>query len=127
MRVLIAIGCDAYDNPPLQPLAGAENDAATIFEHLVAKNWGEYDQAQSKLLLSPTMAALRSTIEAALFSGPPIEELTFFFAGHGGVKDNSYFLCLKDTDVGRMSLNALSMTQLFGWITEAKIRHWPAP
>lgn len=123
MRVLIAIGCDAYDNPPLQPLAGAENDAATIFEHLVAKNWGEYDQARSKLLLSPTMATLRSTIEAALFSGPPIEELTFFFAGHGGVKDNSYFLCLKDTDVGRMSLNALSMTQLFGWITEAKIRH----
>ncbi|WP_336618909.1 hypothetical protein [Mesorhizobium sp. WSM4962] len=123
MRVLIAIGCDAYDNSPLQPLAGAENDAATIFEHLVAKNWGEYDQAQSKLLLSPTMAALRSTIEAALFSGPPIEELTFFFAGHGGVKDNTYFLCLKDTDIGRMSLSALSMTLLFGWITEAKIRH----
>ncbi|MDG4903544.1 caspase family protein [Mesorhizobium sp. WSM4989] len=121
--MLIAIGCDAYDNSPLQPLAGAENDAATIFEHLVAKNWGEYDQAQSKLLLSPTMAALRSTIEAALFSGPPIEELTFFFAGHGGVKDNTYFLCLKDTDIGRMSLSALSMTLLFGWITEAKIRH----
>ncbi|NOV21853.1 hypothetical protein E5S70_38880 [Ensifer adhaerens] len=123
MRVLIAIGCDAYDNPPLQPLAGAENDAATIFGHLVTKNWGEYDQAQSKLLLSPTMAALRSTIEVAFFSGPPIEELTLFFAGHGGVKDNTYFLCLKDTDVGRMSLNALSMTQLFAWITEAKIRH----
>ncbi|MEZ2332832.1 caspase domain-containing protein [Mesorhizobium sp. RCC_202] len=121
--MLIAIGCDVYDNPPLQPLAGAENDAATIFEHLAAKNWGEYDQAQSKLLLSPTMAELRSTIEAALFSGPPIEELTFFFAGHGGVKDNAYFLCLKDTDVSRMSLNALSMPQLFGWITEAKIRH----
>lgn len=123
MRVLIAIGCDAYDNPPLLPLAGAENDAATIFEHLVTKKWGEYDQTQSKLLLSPTMAELRSTIESGLFSCPPIEELTLFFAGHGGVKDNSYFLCLKDTDVGRMSLNALSMTQLFGWITEAKIRH----
>lgn len=123
MRVLIAIGCDAYDNPPLQPLAGAENDAATIFDYLVENNWGEYDQAQSKLLLSPTITALRSTIETALFCGPPIEELTFFFAGHGGVKDNSYFLCLKDTDVSRMSLNALSMTQLFSWITEAKIRH----
>nr|WP_311272917.1 MULTISPECIES: caspase family protein [unclassified Rhizobium] len=121
--MLIAIGCDTYDNPPLLPLAGAENDAATIFEHLVAKNWGEYDQVQSKLLLSPTMAAVRSTIELALFSGPPIEELTFFFAGHGGVKDNGYYLCLKDTDVSRMSLSALSMTQLFGWITEAKIRH----
>ncbi|WP_181909285.1 MULTISPECIES: caspase family protein [Rhodopseudomonas] len=121
--MLIAIGCDAYDNPPLQPLAGAENDAATIFEHLVAKNWGGYDQTQSKLLRSPTMAMLRSTVDAALFSGTPIEELTFFFAGHGGVKDNSYFLCLRDSDVDRMSLNALSMTQLFGWITEAKIRH----
>lgn len=123
MRVLIAIGCDTYDNPPLKPLAGAENDAVTVFEHLVTMNWGEYDKAQSKLLLSPTMAELRSTIEGALFSGPPIEELTFFFAGHGGVKDNTYFLCLRDSDVNRMSLKALSMTQLFGWITEAKIRH----
>ena len=35
MRVLIAIGCDSYNNPPLQPLSGAENDAATIFGHLV--------------------------------------------------------------------------------------------
>jgi hypothetical protein len=123
LRVLIAIGCDTYDNPPLQPLAGAENDATTVFGHLVTKNWGEYNHAKSKLLLSPTMAELRSTIEVALFSGSPIEELTFFFAGHGGVKDNGYYLCLKDTDVNRMSLNALSMTQLFGWITEAKIRH----
>ena len=123
MRVLIAIGCDAYDNPPLAPLAGAENDATAIFEHLATKNWGEYDQAQSKLLLSPTMAAVRSTIEEVLFSGPPIEELTFFFAGHGSVKDSGYFLCMKDTNVSRMSLNALSMPQLFGWITEAKVRH----
>lgn len=123
MRVLIAIGCDSYNNPPLQPLSGAENDAATIFGHLVTDEWGEYDKAQSKLLLSPTMATLRSTIEDALFSSQPIEELTLFFAGHGGVKDNTYFLCLKDTDIGRMSLNALSMTQLFAWITEAKIHH----
>ncbi|WP_446970865.1 caspase family protein [Rhizobium leguminosarum] len=123
MRVMIAIGCDAYDNPPLGSLTGAENDAATLFEHLVTKSWGEYNQVQSKLLLSPTMTTLRSTVEAALFSGQSVEELTIFFAGHGGVKDNSYFLCLKDSDVDRMSLNALSMTQLFAWITEAKIRH----
>ncbi|MGR8925279.1 caspase family protein [Rhizobium leguminosarum] len=120
---MIAIGCDAYDNPPLGSLTGAENDAATLFEHLVTKSWGEYNQVQSKLLLSPTMTTLRSTVEAALFSGQSVEELTIFFAGHGGVKDNSYFLCLKDSDVDRMSLNALSMTQLFAWITEAKIRH----
>jgi hypothetical protein len=117
------MGCDAYDNPSLRPLAGAENDAVAFFQYLVTSGWGGYDQAQSKLLLSPTMASLRSSIESALFSGPGIEELTFFFAGHGGVKDNSYFLCLRDTDFSRMSLSALSMTELFSWITEAQIRH----
>lgn len=123
MRVLIAIGCDDYSNPSLSPLSGAENDAVTIFGHLLETGWGEYNQEHSKLLLSPTIATLRSVIEHSLFCGQPIEELTIFFAGHGGVKDNSYFLCLSDSDVDRMSLSALSMTQLFAWITEAKIRH----
>jgi len=123
MRVLISIGCDIYKNPPLETLKGAENDASVVFEHLVTNSWGEYDKENSKLLLSPSISTLRSTVETVLFSGEPIEELTVFFAGHGGVKDGTYFLCLKDTDVDRMSLNALSMTQLFAWITEARIGH----
>ncbi|MDX1195792.1 hypothetical protein GOL94_00070 [Sinorhizobium medicae] len=123
MRVLIAIGCDSYVNPALSPLKGAEKDASVVFEHLVTNSWGEYDKGRSKLLLSPSMSTLRSVVETVLFSGEFIEELTVFFAGHGGVKDGNYFLCLKDTDVDRMSLNALSMTQLFAWITEARIGH----
>ncbi|MGO8369074.1 caspase domain-containing protein [Rhizobium ruizarguesonis] len=123
MRIVIAVGCDTYEKPPLETLSGAENDAKEVFNHLVADGFGESSTKDSRLLLSPSMDDLRSAVATVLFSGDPIEELTFFFAGHGGVKDGTYFLCLRDTDVDRMSVNALSITQLFAWITEAKIGH----
>ncbi|WJH40589.1 hypothetical protein N7E02_08215 [Aliirhizobium terrae] len=123
MRALIAIGCDIYDKPPLSTLAGAENDARAVYDHLVSSGWGAYDEPSSRILLSPTIAELKTELEDVLYSADVIEELTIFFAGHGGVKDGSYFLCLRDTDVDRMSFNALAMTQLFAWITEAKVGH----
>ncbi|MGV1785863.1 MULTISPECIES: caspase family protein [Agrobacterium] len=123
MRIVIAVGCDTYEKPPLDALSGAENDAKAVFDHLVTDGFGDSSAKDSRLLLSPSMDDVRSAVAAVLFSGKPIEELTFFFAGHGGVKDGTYFLCLRDTDVDRMSVNALSMTQLFAWITEARIGH----
>ncbi|MEY9717895.1 hypothetical protein ABIA22_000385 [Sinorhizobium fredii] len=121
MRILLAVGCDSYDNKPLTQLHGAENDAADIFEHLVTKGWGEYDKARSRLLRSPTLAEIQKEVAAILFDGERVVEFTFFFAGHGGVKDGAYFLCAKDSDVGKFSVTALSMTQLFAWLNEAKV------
>jgi hypothetical protein len=55
-RALIAIGCNTYDY--LQPLEGAEADARRIYDALIRPEIGEYDPAHSRILLSPTSAAL---------------------------------------------------------------------
>lgn len=121
MRVLLAVGCDIYDHKGFSRLHGAENDAIAIFDHLVTKGWGEYDKAHSRLLKSPTSSEVQDAISELLFNQGPVVEFTFFFAGHGGVKDGAYFLCVKDTRIDRLSLTALSMTQLFGWLNESKV------
>ncbi|HEV7317282.1 MAG TPA: caspase family protein [Ensifer sp.] len=121
MRILLAVGCDQYDYKPLSQLHGAESDAAAIFDHLVTKGWGEYDKARSRLLRSPSLAEIQNEVSAILFNDGRVVEFTFFFAGHGGVKDGAYFLCAKDSDVSKLSMTSLSMTQLFAWLNEAKV------
>lgn len=123
MRILLSIGCDTYLYPPLTALNGAENDAARIFNHLVTAGWGDYDPTHSKLLRSPTLQQVRDAISDILFTIGNLVEFTFFFAGHGGVKDGAYFLCVRDTMVDRLSMSALSMTQLFAWVSEAGVAH----
>ncbi|MEI4484478.1 MULTISPECIES: caspase family protein [unclassified Phyllobacterium] len=122
MRILLAIGCDEYIHPRLSKLSGAFNDAKAIYDHLVVDGWGEYDSSHSRLVLSPSLTEVREIIEELLFNSGPIDEFTFFFAGHGGTKDDAYFLCLKDSQLDRLSITALSMSQLFGWLNEAKVR-----
>lgn len=123
MRVLLALGCDHYDYEPLGRLNGAENDAAAVFDHLVTNGWGAYDKACSRLLRSPTLEEVQKEVAQILFNNGPLVEFTFFFAGHGGVKDGAYYLCVKNSQVDRFSLTALSMTQLFAWLNEAKAAH----
>lgn len=120
MRVLVAIGCDTYDS--LSCLGGAEADARAVYEHLVTNGWGEYDALNSVLLLSPTSNEVRRVLTSTLFDPPSIDEVTIFFAGHGAVKDDAYFLCLRDSIYERLSVSALPLAAIFGWIAEAKAR-----
>jgi uncharacterized caspase-like protein len=92
-RVLIAIGCDAYDH--LSALHGAESDAIAISSLLVAPK-GDYDPALSVLLLSPSVEEIMDALSALPFGTNDIESLTFFFAGHGGTKSGTYyFVCAR--------------------------------
>lgn len=120
-KIFLAIGCDIYDYPGLQALNGAQNDAVSIYDHLVTNDGGDYDKERSQLLLSPSISEVQKSIENILFDGDPTVEFTLFFAGHGAVKDGVYFLCIKDSQIDRFSLTALSMTQLFSWLSEAKV------
>lgn len=122
MRALLAVGCDDYYFSPLSKLRGAANDATAIFKHLVTDGWGEYDPDISRLLISPTLNDLQTSLTDILFEYGSIDEFTIFFAGHGGTKDDSYFLCVKDTQTSRMSVTALGLSQLFAWLNEAKVR-----
>jgi hypothetical protein len=122
-RVLIAIGCDKYDDPSWGNLTGAENDAKNIYNSLVVDGFGQFNAEQSKLLLSPSLSKLRSAISEVLFSGSRIECLTLFYAGHGEVKDGTYFLTCRDSLVDQLSLSALSTSVLFSYLNEAKCEH----
>src|SRR5664280_1088146 len=117
-RVLIAIGCNEYAG--YLPLHGAETDGRRIFESLIKPNVGDYDLVASALLLSPTLNDVQAALTQILFSGQPIDTLTVFFAGHGEVKAGSFYMCLRDTRSDALSATALSLSDLFLKIGEAR-------
>lgn len=122
-RVLVAIGSDEYDSENVDNLNGAVADAKGIFDRLVSDGLGAFDTHLSKLLLSPTLSEVTDAIAEILFGPNVIDVLTIFYAGHGGIKDGSYFLMCRDSHIDRLSLSALPLSQLFGWISEAKCQH----
>jgi hypothetical protein len=116
-RVLIAIGCDAYDYLPA--LHGAESDAVAIKDTL-AEPKGDYDAASSVLLLSPSVDEIIGALSSLPFGADDIESLTFFFAGHGGTKSGTYYLCARNTHPARLSTTGLAVTRLLSVIAEVK-------
>ena len=116
-RVALVVGCNDYQ--ALDQLHGAEKDAQDFFATVCSPVLGGYDVAASKLLLSPSLEEIRTAISETLFDQQDISVFTFFFAGHGGAKSGSYFLCLSDTRSERMSTTALPLSSLFAALNEA--------
>jgi Caspase domain len=120
VRALLAIGCNEYDDA--SKLNGAEADATRIFEALVRPGSGWYDNARSRLLLSPTLDDVRKALRVMLFNSPAIETFTFYFAGHGGVNAGSFYMWLRDTMTTGQSASALALADLFRNLNEASPR-----
>ncbi|WP_161633543.1 caspase family protein [Mesorhizobium erdmanii] len=111
MRVAICIGCNSYQF--IGNLASAETDATRIFHVLTNPDIGKYDPLHSRLLLSPTLAQVRSALDDLLYSSKiKIVDVTIFFAGHGGVFLDTFYLALADTDVSKIALTGLSFADL---------------
>jgi hypothetical protein len=117
-RVALVVGCNNYKHLPI--LYGAATDASRMHEVIVAKNMGGYDKSLSKLLLSPTLAEFISALNDALFRDDGLDVFTLFFAGHGGVKSGSYYLCFPDSRVDRMSATAHPLNSLFTALNESR-------
>ena len=117
-RVLLSIGCDAYSH--LDGLDGAERDSERIFQALV-EDAGDYDRDLSVSLRSPTMEEIDRAIEG-LFDLRDLDILTFFFAGHGGVKYGTSYLCPSNTRPDRLSATALSLPDLLTKLAELRPR-----
>jgi len=115
-RVLLCIGCDAYES--LGKLSGAEEDAKNVYRLLRSSDFGNYPEATSRLLLSPTCADVDHALSELIPVNEETDTLTIFFAGHGGVAKGSYYLCLKDTVVGKFATSAYSLSRLFEIINE---------
>jgi Caspase domain len=120
VRVLFAIGCNSYEHA--DQLNEAEHDAQRIFDALIRPELGNYDLNRSRLLLSPTLDEVRSTLKDVLFSNPRPETFTLFYAGHGCVAAGSFYMWLKDSDPNGLSVSALSLGDLFRSLNESAPR-----
>ncbi|MGP8475138.1 caspase family protein [Burkholderia sp. PR2] len=117
MRILLSIGCNEYDHAT--HLSGAEADARRMYDVLVRPDVGDYDETRSKLLLSPSVDAVRQALREILFSNGKVDTFTFFFAGHGGVRAGSFYMWIRDTQSDAQSITALSLSDVFRSINEA--------
>lgn len=117
-RAILAIGVNTYDH--VTSLEGAEIDATRIYEAMMDSDIGSCDPDLSRLLLSPTAQDVRTAIQEILFSEHPVDEFTFFFAGHGDIKSTGFYLALRDSRLGRISSTAFSLSELFANLSEAR-------
>ncbi|MBD9439412.1 caspase family protein [Pseudomonas sp. PDM04] len=120
-RVLLSIGCNDYQN--MNKLAGAETDANNIHSELTASALSCIKPEHSLLVLSPSLNDIREALEELQDRFNEIESLTIFFAGHGGVVNGSYYLCMCDTRNDRMSTTGLALSHLFEFINDIKAAH----
>lgn len=110
MNIAILIGVADYFSPTLN-LPGCHNDIA-MMDNLV-KNTNKYD---SILLLSDKIEG--STLKVKLaeyinkYKAEDIDELFFYFTGHGDFFNNEFYYILADFDVKRRSQTSLSNTEL---------------
>lgn len=118
-RIVVAVGCDRYDH--LGRLYGAERDAIAFHEQLASPK-GDYDASSAVLLLSPTLGEIIAALSELPFGIGGIDTLTIFFAGHGGDKSGTYYICARDTDPQRMSTTGLAISRLLSAIAELKPR-----
>lgn len=120
-KILLCVGCDKYQY--LRALSGAERDARKILAELTGTSLSIIDENDTVLLLSPVRSELQKAFGDLQDKYQEIESLTVFFAGHGGVANGSYYLCLSDTRVDRMATTGLALSHVFEFINELKAAH----
>ena len=120
-RVCVCIGCDQYQSTNIDDLKGCVKDAEKIFQLLIDENVGQNSAVRSKIVRNPTSSDVRSAF-GEIASGPYIDTLTIFFAGHGTVRDGSYFLATRDTSLNRLSMTSLPVAELLMFVKEIKPR-----
>lgn len=121
-RVCICVGVTSHQDPRLTQLRGARIDAESMFSALTNSEKGEYDKNNSVLLLNPNKQEIIKAI-ADLAYDDAVDTFTFFFAGHGGLKNEAFALCGSDTDCDRFIATALPITQIFQILNDAQPRH----
>lgn len=120
-KVLLCIGCDDYQS--LNKLSGAERDARSIHTALSTGPLSSIQPADAYLLNSPARHQLDATLLDIQDRYDEVESFTLFFAGHGGEANDSYFLCLSDTRVDRLSTTGFALSRLFEYFNELKAAH----
>lgn len=122
-RILICIGCNSHDADNVSDLSSAEADAENVYSALMDPAIGDYEEARSALLLSPTLHEVRSQLATIARSQSAISTLTFYFAGHGEIHHGSLYLYTEDSELDALSVSALSLSDLMRIIADQQIPH----
>ncbi|MBS1972637.1 MAG: caspase family protein [Bdellovibrionales bacterium] len=120
MKCCIVIGSTEYrDTQCLLKLPAAENDASTLFDLLTDPAVGGYSPEKSHQLLSPTLQDVKEAMKVISDKKSPDDSIfTFIFSGHGGVKNESLYLCLQDTKGNLLSTTALPVHEVISFALE---------
>lgn len=121
-RISICVGCNTYDSQRIGDLLSAELDALSVHEKLINKSVGAYSENDSEILASPTLSSLRAALKG-IAGIENISTLTFYFAGHGVIRNGNYYLVLRDSNLDALSLTAFALSDLFRVISDFNIPH----
>lgn len=120
-RVFLGISSSLYeDDEHLPLLEGTIVDGRNIEEALLNNSLGNYDADLSRLLVSPTLLKVQNVIKEILFGEENIDCFTLYFAGHGISHMGTYYLCLRDTFIDKLSATALPLNHIFNVINETQ-------
>jgi hypothetical protein len=120
-HALISVGCNRYEHA--KDLSGAENDATRIFRLLTDPKHGDCDASRSAFVASPDFHEFRQEVFRIASQIGEGDVLTFFFAGHGVVKNGIFYICLRDTCPDLAGATAFPLSSLLSIIQEANPRH----
>ncbi len=111
MKIAVIIGVSNYSSPAINNLPGCKNDAEAVeqvlrktnkYNDILYINKGE-GSAKTKELLSNFI--IRN-------SGNPIDELFFYYSGHGEFFDNEFYYILSDFDIKKRNQTSLQNTEV---------------
>ncbi|MEE3435958.1 MAG: caspase family protein [Treponema sp.] len=110
MNIAIVIGNSDYDN--LSKLDACKNDIKAIND--VLKATGKYEEifVEQNKKSSELKKSLTSIVESIKNSKISIEELVFYYTGHGCYKSDQFYFLPIDYDLKRHSTSSLSNDEL---------------
>ena len=118
-NVAIILGVSQYDSPALDPLPGCDADVKALDSLL--KESGKFSD-----ILLVNCAGAYSSVKRQIgeffrkHDSEPVDELLFYFSGHGDVIDDEFRFLLRDFDENKPNATSISNADLDEWARSIK-------
>lgn len=115
MNLAIIIGVSSYEN--LRDLPGCDNDVAMMSK--ILKATGKYSdifEMSGEVTAKSLKDKMEAWIEHHKAQLEPVEEIFFYYTGHGGYKGDAYFFCQSDYQTDIPNKTGVSNELLDDWL-----------
>lgn len=118
MKLAILIACSEYSNNKVANLPACKNDLKTIHDLLSASN--EFEHIFQSLNESSHVLSdkLIDFITEHTNSNNEIDQVFFYFSGHGYRDNEDFYFCLEQTDVNKLKSTTISNITLDGYLKQ---------